>query len=31
MPRLVAKEFINKFYKEITQGHNGAISLVLRL
>ena len=31
MPGLIVKEFISKFYKGITQGHNGAIGLVLRL
>jgi len=30
IPRSIVKEFI-EFYKEITQGHNGAIGLVLRL
>jgi len=31
MPKAVVKEFVEEFYKEITQGHNGAIGLVLRL
>ena len=31
IPRAIAKEFIEDFYKEITQGHNGATGLVLRL
>ena len=31
MPKSIIKEFVKKFYKEITQGHNRAIGLVLRL
>ena len=31
MLKAVAEEFIRDFYKGITQGHNGAIGLVLRL
>jgi len=31
MPKSIAEEFIKEFYKEITQGYNGAIGLVLRL
>jgi len=31
MPKSIIKEFVKEFYKGITQGHNGAISLVLRL
>jgi len=31
MPKAVVKEFIEEFYKGITQGHNRAIGLVLRL
>ena len=29
--KLLAKEFIKKFYKGITQGYNRATALVLRL
>jgi len=31
MPKSIAEEFIKEFYKGITQGHNRAIGLVLRL
>ena len=31
MPKSITKEFIKEFYKGMTQGHNGAIGLVLRL
>ena len=31
MLKEIAKEFIEEFYKGMTQGHNGAIGLVLRL
>jgi len=31
MPKSIVEEFIKEFYKEITQGHNGATGLVLRL
>ena len=31
IPKSVTEEFVKKFYKEITQGHNGATVLVLRL
>jgi len=31
VPKTVIKKFVEKFYKEITQGHNRAIGLVLRL
>ena len=29
--RSIVKEFIKEFYKNLTQGHNGAITLVARL
>jgi len=31
MPKSIVEEFIKEFHKEITQGHNGATGLVLRL
>jgi len=31
IPRNIAKEFVKEFYKEIMQGYNRAIGLVLRL
>jgi len=31
MPKSITEEFIKEFHKEITQGYNGAIGLVLRL
>jgi len=31
VPKTVVREFVEDFYKGITQGHNGAIGLVLRL
>jgi len=31
MPKSITEEFVKEFHKEITQGHNGAIGLVLRL
>jgi len=31
IPKSIAEEFIKEFYKGITQGHNGATGLVLRL
>ena len=31
MPREITKKFIKEFYKEITQGCNRAMGLVLRL
>ena len=31
MLKSITEEFIREFYKGITQGHNGAIGLVLRL
>jgi len=31
MLKTVIEEFVKDFYKGITQGHNGAIGLVLRL
>ena len=31
MPKTVIEVFIKEFYKGITQGHNGAIGLVLKL
>jgi len=31
MPKSITEEFVKEFYKEITQGHNRAIGLVLRL
>ena len=31
MLKTIIKEFMKKFYKEITQGYNKAIGLVLRL
>jgi len=31
MPKSIIEEFIKEFYKGITQGHNRAIGLVLKL
>jgi len=31
MPKSIIKEFIKEFHKEIIQGYNGSIELVLRL
>jgi len=31
MPRSIIEEFIKEFHKGITQGHNRAIGLILRL
>ena len=31
IPKLIAEEFISEFHKGITQGHNRATGLVLRL
>jgi len=31
MPKSITEEFIKEFHKGVTQGHNGAIGLVLRL
>jgi len=31
MPKSIIEEFIKEFYKEIIQGYNRAIGLVLRL
>jgi len=31
MPKSITEEFVKEFYKGITQGHNRAIGLVLRL
>jgi len=31
MPKSIAEEFVKEFHKGITQGHNGATGLVLRL
>jgi len=31
MPKSITEEFVKEFYKGITQGHNGAIGLILKL